>query len=338
MSVSELDGSALRSRRFRLEREADWSELERLLDKATRGSASALSEEEILALPRSYQATLSALSVARATSLDRGMIDYLESLCTRAHYFVYGARQSAFGWMRDFLWSKWPAAVRGMGRELILVVAVTLTSAFVAYALVSSDPDWFYAFVPEELAGGRTPTATTESLKSTIVDEHSVQGLSAFATYLFTHNTRVALFAFALGFAFGVPTLFLMAYNGFVLGAFATLFVSRGLSYDFFGWLLIHGVTELFAVAIAGAAGLKVGLAIASPGDLSRLDAAKAASQQGALALIGVVVMLLAAGLLEGFGRQLITGTETRYVVAALTGLFWLSYFYIRNPGPHYGS
>jgi uncharacterized membrane protein SpoIIM required for sporulation len=323
MSESELDGSALRSRRFRLEREADWSELERLLDKATRGSAGALSEEEILALPRSYQATLSALSVARATSLDRGMIDYLESLCTRAHYFVYGARQSAFGWMRDFLWSKWPAAVRGMGRELILVVAVTLTSAFVAYAL---------------LAGGRTPTATTESLKSTIVDEHSVQGLSAFATYLFTHNTRVALFAFALGFAFGVPTLFLMAYNGFVLGAFATLFVSRGLSYDFFGWLLIHGVTELFAVAIAGAAGLKVGLAIASPGDLSRLDAAKAASQQGALALIGVVVMLLAAGLLEGFGRQLITGTETRYVVAALTGLFWLSYFYIRNPGPHYGS
>eukprot|EP00435_Cladocopium_sp_Y103_P077707 s1_g1446.t1 len=293
---------------------ADWLELERLLEKATRGSATSLSAEEILALPKAYQATLSALSVARATSLDRAMIDYLESLCTRAHFFVYGERQSVSGWMGTFIWSAWPRAVKSMSREILLAVAVMMVSALVAYTLVISDQDWFYAFVPESLAAGRTPASTTESLRATIADEHDVEGLSAFATYLFTHNSRVALFAFALGFAFGVPTLFLLAYNGFVLGAFATLFVSRGLGYDFFGWLLIHGVTELLAVAIAGAAGVKIGWAIASPGDLSRLDAAKAASRQGALALIGVVAMLLVAGLLEGFGRQLITSTETRYL------------------------
>jgi uncharacterized membrane protein len=45
--------------------------------------------------------------------------------------------------------------------------------------------------------------------------------------------------------------------------------------------------------------------------------------------VIGVVVMLFIAGLLEGFGRQLITSDALRYLIAATTGGFWIAYFYM---------
>jgi len=86
------DAPRLKSQRFRQAREEDWRRLERLMDKAEKGSASKLTDEEILAVPVLYRSTLSALSVARETSLDQGLIDYLETLSARAYFFVYGSR------------------------------------------------------------------------------------------------------------------------------------------------------------------------------------------------------------------------------------------------------
>ncbi|HET8612302.1 MAG TPA: stage II sporulation protein M, partial [Sphingomonas sp.] len=79
----------LPSARFRAEREGDWLRLEALLDRAERRSAAALDADELLALPTLYRATVSALSVARETSLDRALIDYLEALSTRAYFLLY---------------------------------------------------------------------------------------------------------------------------------------------------------------------------------------------------------------------------------------------------------
>ena len=54
---------------------------------------SALSEEELLSLPLLYRSALSSLSVARATSLDNALVAYLESLCLRGYFYLYGARR-----------------------------------------------------------------------------------------------------------------------------------------------------------------------------------------------------------------------------------------------------
>lgn len=78
------------SRRFRDEREADWRRLEQLIDTIERKTVAALSEDDLLELPVLYRAALSSLSVARETSLDRALIDYLESLCTRSYFLFTG--------------------------------------------------------------------------------------------------------------------------------------------------------------------------------------------------------------------------------------------------------
>ncbi|HZV83679.1 MAG TPA: stage II sporulation protein M [Brevundimonas sp.] len=318
----------LKSQRFRYERQDDWIRLERLLGKAEKGSPGKLTDEEILAAPILYRSTLSALSVARETSLDIGLIAYLENLSARAYFFVYGSRSTLHGRLAGFFASEWPRSVRGLWRETLVSAAVMLLGAVCAAWLVTNDPEWFYAFVPAELSGGRDPGASTGSLRNTLSGVGESGGLSAFATVLFTHNTQVALLAFALGFAFCVPTALLLLYNGATLGAFVALFVSRGLGLEVGGWLLIHGVTELFAVILAGAAGLRIGWAVIFPGARHRLEAATEAGRSAGLVMGGVIVMLFVAGLLEGFGRQLIADTGARYAIALFTGALWAVYFY----------
>lgn len=319
----------LRSQRFRAEREGDWKRLERLLGKVEGASAGALSDEELLALPVLYRATLSSLSVARATSLDKSLIDYLEDLSTRAYFLVYGVRGKPLERIGRFIAHDWPAAVKAVWPETLASGFAFILGAVVAFVLVGGDPDWFYAFVPRELAGGRDPAATAEFLRQTLYGKpDGSTGLSAFATFLFTHNVQVSLMAFALGFAFGLPTVVLTFWNGCTLGALYAVFARQGLGSELGGWLMIHGATELFACVLAGAAGLRIGLSLAFPGDRTRMEAAAGAGRTAGAVMAGVVVMLLFAGLLEGFGRQLITTDAARYAIAVGTGVLWLAYFY----------
>jgi uncharacterized membrane protein SpoIIM required for sporulation len=318
----------LKSQRFRSERQADWKRLEKLVDKAETRSPSALSDGEILAMPVLYRSTLSSLSVARATSLDAGLIAYLESLSARAYFFVYGARSTPQEQLGRFFARDWPEGVRTIWRETLIALALTLLGVAVAWWLVGQDSDWFYAFVDHDLAGGRDPTASRAALRETLYDNSGGEGLSVFATFLFTHNAQVALMAFALGFAFGAPTIVLLLMNGAMLGAMLQVFFARDLGFEFVGWLMIHGVTELFAIILAGAAGLRIGWAAAFPGARSRLEALSDAGKIAGPAMVGVVIMLLIAGVLEGVGRQLITSDIIRYSIAGGTGLLWLAYFY----------
>ena len=319
----------LKSRRFRAEREGDWRRLESLLARVEGHSAAGLSDQELLAIPVLYRATLSSLSVARATSLDHSLIDYLESLSTRAYFFVYGTRAGIFTRLGRFFRETWPAAVSGLWRETLVSLGITVAAAIVGYLLVSDDPSWFGAMAGG-LSEGRDPTATTAFLRHTLYDDGGGKApLALLATYLFSHNAQIAIFAFALGFAFCLPTAFLLAQNGLMLGAFFAVFVSHGLGFELGGWIFIHGVTELFAIILGGAAGFRIGWRVAFPGDRTRIDAAAEAGRAAAPVIAGVVLMLVVAGLLEGFARQLIQNDLARYAIAVSTLIIWTGYFYL---------
>ena len=318
----------IRSERFRDERERDWRELDRLVRKAEDARVSALTDDELLAMPVLYRSALSALSTARATSLDKAVIDYLESLCARAYFFVYGVRGRPFERLTGFIARDLPQAVKALWRETLISTFITLLGAIVAYLLIRSDADWFYSLMGGD-ADGRDPAATAAFLRHAIYDDSEKNSLGVFASFLMTHNVGVALKAFASGFAFGVPSLILLFMNGCNLGALVEVYFNKGLGLDLAGWLAIHGVTELFATVLAGAAGLKIGLAVAFPGQRSRLDALVEAGRAGGVVMGGVVMMLIFAGLLEGFGRQLVQSEAVRFAIAGATAVFWFGYYYL---------
>ncbi|WP_404336911.1 stage II sporulation protein M [Sphingomonas sp. MMS12-HWE2-04] len=326
-----MNAPDLSSGRFRASRERDWDRLEALIGRIERGRAPSLSDEDLFELPVLYRATLSSLSVARETSLDADLVAYLELLATRAYFILYGVQPPLWHRIRGFFAHAWPEAIRAIGRETAVAVLLMFVGTLAAYLLVMRDPAWFYAIVPADLAGGRGPQASAEELRGVLY--HSDGALAVFATMLFTHNTQISLMCFALGFAFGVPTVLLLLYNGCILGAFLAIHVSKGLGFQVAAWLSIHGTTELFAISLAGAAGLHIGMAVAFPGRESRGEAAVTAGRTAAIAMLGVVVMLGVAGLLEGVGRQVVQDDVVRAVIGGTALLGWLLYFYLMPLG-----
>lgn len=322
---------------FRAEREADWARLETLLDRVEKGSARRLSDDDLTDLPRLYRATLSALSIARETSLDAALIAYLESLSRRAYFILYSAREPWEAKLRSFAARGLPGAVRAIVPETLVVALLFFASALGGYFLVTADPEWFGGIVSADMASGRDMEASADYLRSTLYDPPEGGGLEVFATMLFTNNAGVAILAFALGFAFGVPTLLLIAANGALIGAFYAAFVPHGLGPNLTGWLMIHGTTEILAIILSGAAGLHIGRAVAFPGDRTRMAAASDAGRRSAKVMIGVVAMMVVAGLLEGFGRQLISQDLPRYAVGIVMFAFWTVYFYGQRSARDHG-
>lgn len=330
MGRPNQDASIVRSFRFRSEREATWRALEELVLKAERGGLGALGEEDLRRLPVLYRATLSSLSVARAISLDAALLEYLEGLAGRAYFVVYGTRTNFVRGITDFFITRLPTAIRALAPEIILACALMFGAALISYMMVSADLDWFYAFIDDGMAQGRTPATSAEILSEMLYDppdSRERDALDIFAAQLFTHNTEVALLAFALGFALGLPTAWLLVHNGLSIGAFVALFDAKGLGVDMLGWLFVHGTTELLAIVIAGAAGLKVGRAVADPGRRTRLDALKVAGGTAGLAILGAGVMLFVAAILEAFARQLVTDIGMRFLIGGVMLLFWAVYF-----------
>jgi uncharacterized membrane protein SpoIIM required for sporulation len=318
---------SLRSVAFRKEREATWRELEQLIELTNRKRVTALSAEQLARLPHLYRAALSSLSVARSISLDRALTDYLESLCGRAYFAVYGTREPARSKILDFLTWQWPAAVRRMKWQVLISFLFLLMGGLTAFFMVKADPENYYTFVNPAYAQGRDPSASTEELRAPLYDEMSFSGtLTEFASSLFSHNATIGIFAFALGFAL-VPTVVLVFINGLILGAFAALYDSRGLSWDLWGWLLPHGVTELLAVILCGAAGLVVGQSWVFPGEKLRMDNLRERGRDAGIVVLGAVIMFFIAGLIEGIFRQTVTNLEVRYAVAAGTAMFWIWYY-----------
>lgn len=324
-----MSGISLKSHKFRLEREEGWKQLEHSLKRLENRSIRSLTDAEMIALPALYRATLSSLSVARATSLDQDVIAYLESLSTRAYFAIYGNQTRMTTRIKHFFLIGWPQAVQNLTRETRASALIMFLGALLAFVMVSTNMDWYFSFIPESLMDTRTPASTVAELRETLYHDGDESGLTSFASFLFSHNARIAILAFALGFAFAIPSVALILYNGCTLGAFIALFVEKGLGFEVGGWLIIHGATEIFAIILAGAAGMKIGWTVAFPGEKSRMEALGLAGAEAASVLGGVVIMLFLAGLLEGYGRQLITNDFIRYAVGFTTLAMWLAYFYM---------
>ncbi len=327
-----IEAAVLRSDRFRLAREGDWARLEAIVAAMEKGHLRKLSDEDVLALPALYRTAASSLAVARETSLDAATIGYLEALVQRAWFQVYGPRQGFARWFAGFLGGGWSAAVRAIWLDVLISFAVMAAGVIAGWLLVAQDQDWYWSLVPGQFADTRVPGASRAELLKTLGAGDGAAGLSGFAAFLFQNNAGVAILAFALGFAFGIPTLMLLLKEMATLGAMLWLFSIQSLTLDFAAWLSVHGTTELLAILLAGAAGLHVGRAMAFPGDRAILAATAAAGRRAATVMVGVVLMMVVAALLEAFPRQLVGETSQRLLIGGTMLAGWLAYFFAYRP------
>jgi uncharacterized membrane protein SpoIIM required for sporulation len=323
----------LRSARFRKGREESWTRLETLLGKMDKKGARSLSAPEALELPGLYQVAVSSLSLARNLILDRRLLVYLENLSFRAYIAVYGPRETLWEVFRRFVSRDFPAAVRGIRIHVLSSFVLMLAGFLSGYLLVNADMNNYHDIIPASQAPVSPSDSAQEILENEIFAEWPgfEDTFLHFANFLFRHNSKVALLCFTLSFALGVPTAALLFKNGQVLGAVISLHAQKGLAIPYLAWLFIHGVTELLAIFLAAGAGLSIAQAILLPGALPRKQALSRAGSRAGIVVLGSIMMLFAASILEGGFRQLITFTAGRAFFALFTALFWFWYFGYRG-------
>ena len=142
------------------------------------------------------------------------------------------------------------------------------------------------------------------------------------------NNIGIDFQCFASGILFGLGSVYYLVYNGVYFGVIAGYLTQLGYGSTFWPFVVGHGSFEMTAAAIAGAAGLKLGIALLAPGQQSRRQALVSASRTAVRLLYGAATMTFFAAFFEAFWSSRIDiQPEVKFAVAACLWTLVISYF-----------
>ena len=306
--------------RFVTQRKNAWQRLEELLKLLDAASLRRLGREEVRELGRIYRRTASDLAIARAESRDPRLVNYLNSLVIRAHGRIYRADAQGGKRIKLFFTRELPQTFRRTWRYTFLAFAVFTIFATVGFVGTRYDPEF------SELVGV-SPTWREENIETKTrwwesLNNANQQG----ASMIMTNNILVTIYTFSFGALLGVGTLFYLAVNGANIASVVALTYQAGFGNELVTFMVGHGVVELSCIFIAGGAGLLIGSAMIMPGDMTRADALKTRGMEAVRLMIGVAILLVVAGTIEGFISPVPIDPRVKFGIGGITGLAMYSY------------
>ncbi|HET8781685.1 MAG TPA: stage II sporulation protein M [Pyrinomonadaceae bacterium] len=306
--------------RFIHQRKNAWQRLEELLRLLDHASLRRLHREEVRELGRIYRRTASDLAIARAESRDPRLVNYLNSLVIRAHGRIYRADAQGGKKILNYFTRELPQTFRRTWRYTFVSFFVFFIFSVFSFVATRYDPE-FSELIGVDAAFREVVIETKTHWWESLNDANQ-----AGASEIMTNNIMVTIYTFALGATFGVGTLFYLAYNGANIASVLALTYRAGFGNDLVTFMVAHGVIELTCIFIAGGAGLLVGTALIMPGDLTRADALKTRGMEAVRLMLGVAILLVIAGIIEGFVSPAPIDPRIKYSVAAVTGVALYSY------------
>jgi uncharacterized membrane protein SpoIIM required for sporulation len=273
--------------------EPAWQRLDELVARAGR-PVTKLSTDELDELVRLYQRTSAQLSHVRTHFRDAPLADRLTMSVARARAVIYaGKRQGALQSLATFFSLTFPAALY-RARWFVLVSALLTFGPAIGVAL------WLLSD-PAALEASGTASERQVYVNDLFEQYYSDRSPWQFFGEVTLNNVWVAFLTFAGAATIGAFSVTVLASNGWYLGQTAAWMHEGGSAERFWGFILPHGMLELSAIVVAGAAALQLAWAIIAPGDRSRGDALREVGQQSAAIVLGVIAWFVVAGLVEGF-------------------------------------
>ncbi|HEX6268369.1 MAG TPA: stage II sporulation protein M [Burkholderiales bacterium] len=268
----------------------EWSELEAFLDKKAGFDPAEM--------PQRYRRICQHLALAADRHYSPALVDRLNRLALRGHHALYENRRRESQRVLEFLAAGFPALVR---REWRLVLAASLLffgPLLGLTALLQVYPEFVhYLLQPEQIAGFHEmydPASRRLGMRE------ADTSLMMFGFYIW-NNTGIGFQTFAGGMLAGIGSIWFLGSNGVVLGAVAGYLTEIGYTETFWSFVAGHSSWELMAIALSGAAGLRLGLAVIAPGALSRRAALVAAAKPAVQIMYGAALMFFIAAFVEAF-------------------------------------
>jgi uncharacterized membrane protein SpoIIM required for sporulation len=306
---------------FVAKNEENWKALEAFNTRLrSKGGTKRLATEEVREFARLFRLAGFNLAYAKTHFPSGSSVVYLNGLVGVSHNFFYVREKGSLGEIKEYFSHTLPRTVRETYKYWLFAVAVFILGSLFAAFYVGGDTSRVSEILPAQFTDGLTQGEIGEGIE--------LWDGAYMSAFFATNNTRVAFNAFAWGFLAGLGSIFILFYNGLILGAlFGFLHLEGADMLLAYSLVLPHGIIELAAIFLAGGGGLMIGKGILVPNEYSRKHSLILHTKKAALLIPCIVIMLVIAALIEGFFTPLPVSPWFKIGFALLTGAGLVAYF-----------
>ena len=218
--------------------------------------------------------------------------------------------------------------MRDARRELLVSFIIFAVSALIGVVSATGDPDFV------RLVLGNSYVDMTLNNIANGEPMAVYNGSSELPMFLgiTLNNIMVSFNCFAMGLLTSFGTGYMLLNNGIMLGAFQTFFYQHGLLWESSLAIWLHGTLEIWAIIVAGAAGLALGNGWLFPGTYSRLESFKRGAKKGLKIVVGTIPVFVMAGFIEGFITRHTGLPDILRLGFILLSLSFILFYYIYLP------
>jgi len=311
------------STRWIEKRKPHWAKLESLLNQSAKGGLKSLTRSDLQELSLLYRQTAADLAAIREDRASVHFARYVNQLLVRAHNTIYSGHRASPRAVVSFFAQTYPAAFRRNLRQCALAVFVFIIGGVVGAVLTYQNPDFTVKLLGPEMV---------DTIDRHQMWTHSIVGIKPLASSaIMTNNMSVGFTTFAFGITGGLGTIYMMLFNGLLIGVIGMACHISGMSLQLWSFVAPHGVLELPAIFIAGGAGFRIAQGLLFPGILSRRDSLARAGSEAVQLLLGTVPILIVAGIIEAFVSPTGLAIPLKFSMAA--ALFVLLNVYLFGAG-----
>lgn len=302
-----------------------WKETERVVEQAKTLSPDKLADV--------YVEITADLAFSQTHFPNSRITIYLNNLAFALHHEIYRNKREKWGRVFTFWTDEVPQTMYDARRELLISFVIFTISIFIGVLSTANDPNFVRLILGnsyvdmslENIANGE-PMAV-------------YNGSSEVPMFLgiTLNNIMVSFHCFAMGILTSFGTGYILFSNGIMVGAFQTFFYQHGLLWESSLAIFLHGTLELWAIIVAGAAGLALGNGWLFPGTYSRLESFRRGAKRGLKIIVGTVPIFIMAGFIEGFVTRhtdLPTALRLGFILVSLAFILFY-YIYLPNKRKH---
>lgn len=309
----------MKQQQFETENQPLWDELESLMtDLRRKRHKRLMTAQQYLRFPELYRQLCSHYALAHSRGFSPALVEQLHGLVLRGHPLLYRFRGEWISRTMQFIFAAFPRAVRrNKGYFLISLIAFCLPALIMGSACYFNE-ELLYTVMSESMVAQMEQNYDPANHQPGRAVERSSETDFQMFGYYIMNNIGIGFRTFATGILFGLGSLFMLIFNGLVIGGVAGHLSRLGYHDTFWPFVAGHGSFELTAIVISGAAGLILGHALVSPGQQTRLQALKKSALNALPLVVGAALMLLFAAFIEAFWSSSAVAGSIKYSVAAM--------------------
>ena len=297
-----------------------WKDTEKVVEQAKRLSPDQLADV--------YSDLTADLAFAQTHFHNSRITIYLNNLASSLHNEIYRNKREKWTRIITFWTREVPQTMYDARRELLISFCVFMVSVFIGVLSSVNDSDFVRLIL-----GDRYVDMTLNNIANgepmAVYDGSSEIPMFLGITL---NNIMVSFHCFAMGLLTSFGTGYILLRNGIMVGAFQAFFYQHDLLWESSLAIFLHGTLELWAIIVAGAAGIALGNGWLFPGTYSRLESFRRGAKRGLKIIVGTIPVFILAGFIEGFVTRHTDIPDCLRLGLILSSLAFIIFYYIYLP------